>query len=72
MIFFDIVGRGIHSLARILSPTYHSFQQRTAPELPVTTGVELGFWVVLSSHMLKTESPCALCGKGISGALSEI
>ena len=69
----NIVGecisrRGRHSLARILSPTYHSFQPRTAPELPVTTGVGLGFWVVPSSHMLKTEFLCHFCGKGFSGA----
>ena len=41
---------------------------RTALELPVTTGVGLGFWVVPSSHMLKTEYPCHFCGKGFSGA----
>ena len=29
------------------------YPPRTAPELPVTTGVGLGFWVVPSSHMLK-------------------
>ena len=32
------------------------------------TGVGLGFWVVPSSHMLKTEFLCHFCGKGFSGA----
>ena len=36
--------------------------------MPVTAGVGLGFWVVPSSHMLKTEFLCHLCGKGFSGA----
>ena len=36
--------------------------------LPVTAGVGLGFWVVPSSHMLKTEFLCHFCGKGFSGA----
>ena len=36
------------------------------PEIPA--GVGLGFWVVPSSHMLKTEFLCHLCGKGFSGA----
>merc|ERR1712105_284579 len=44
------------------------YPPRTAPELPVTTGVGLGFWVVPSSHILKTEYPCHFCGKGFSGA----
>ena len=43
---------------------------RTAPDLPVTAGVGLGFWVVPSSH--KTEFLCHFCGKGFSGVLSEI
>ena len=48
------------------------FPPRTAPDLPVTAGVGLGFWVVPSSHMLKTEFLCHFCGKGFSGVLSEI
>ena len=44
------------------------FHTRTAPELPVTAGVGLGFWVVPSSHVLKTEFLCHFCGKGFSGA----
>ena len=31
-------------------------------------GVGLGFWVVPSIHMLKTEYRCHICGKGFSGA----
>ena len=70
---FYIVGECFSSaadthLALDLTSQYYSFHTRTAPELPVTTDVGLGFWVVPSSHMLKTEYPCHFCGKGFSGA----
>ena len=55
-------------LATDLTGKYYSFHTRTAPDLPVTAGVGLGFWVVPSSHMLKTEFLCHFCGKGFSGA----
>ena len=35
---------------------------------PLNIYVGLGFWVVPSSHMLKTEFPCHFCGKEFSGA----
>ena len=44
------------------------YPPRTAPDLPVTAGVGLGFWVVPSSHMLKTEFLCHFGDKGFSGA----
>ena len=70
---FNIVGECFSRaadthLALDLTSQYSSFHTRTAPELPVTTGVGLGFWVVPSSHMLKTEFLCHFCGKGFSGA----
>ena len=70
---FYIVGKcfssaaGTH-LATDLTCTVLFYPPRAAPELPVTTGVGLGFWVVPSSHMLKTEYLCHFCGKGFSGA----
>ena len=60
--------RGRHSLATDLTCKYYSFHTRTAPDFPVTAGAGLGFWVVPSSHMLKTEFLCHICGKGFSGA----
>ena len=70
---FYIVGECFSSaadthLATDLTCKVLFYPPRTAPELPVTTGVGLGFWVVPSSHMLKTEYPCHFCGKGFSGA----
>ena len=60
--------KGVAMLMYDISWLLHGILYRNYPELPVTAGVGLGFWVVPSSHMLKTESLCHLCGKGLSGA----
>ena len=59
---------GRHSLSHGFDLQVLFFPHEAALDLPVTAGVGLGFWVVPSSHMLKTEFLCHLCGKGISGA----
>ena len=60
--------RGRHSFGHGFDLAVYFFPHEDAPELPVTAGVGLGFWVVPSSHMLKTEFLCHFCGKGFSGA----
>ena len=60
--------RGRHSFDHGVDLQISFYPPRTAPDLPVTAGVGLGFWVVPSSHMLKTEFLCHFCGKGFSGA----
>ena len=70
---FHIVGECFSRAARThlatdLTCKISFYPPRTAPELPITTGVGLGFWVVPSSHMLKTEYPRHFCSKGFSGA----
>ena len=60
--------RGRHSFGHGFDLQVLFYPPRTAPDLPVTAGVGLGFWVVPSSHMLKTEFLCHFCGKGFSGA----
>ena len=64
--------RGRHSFGHGFDLQVLFYPPRTAPDLSVTAGVGLGFWVVPSSHMLKTEFLCHFCGKGFSGVLSEI
>ena len=64
--------RGRHSFGHRFDLQVLFYPPRTAPNLPITAGVGLGFWVVPSSHMLKTEFLCHFCGKGFSGVLSEI
>ena len=60
--------KGVAMLMYDISWLLHGILYRNYPELPVTAGVGLGFWVVPSSHMLKTEFLCHFCGKGFSGA----
>ena len=60
--------RGRHSFGHGFDLQVLFYPPRTAPDLPVTAGVGLGFWVVPSSHMLKTEFLCHFCGKRFSGA----
>ena len=47
--------KGVAMLMYDISWLLHGILYRNYPELPVTAGVGLGFWVVPSSHMLKTE-----------------
>ena len=56
--------RGRHSFGHGFDLQVLFYPPRTAPDLPVTAGVGLGFWVVPSSHMLKTEFLCHFSGKG--------
>ena len=76
-LYFEHVARGLlgsafHARQTLIWPRIWPasiiLSTRTAPYLPVTAGVGLGFWVVPSSHMLKTEFLCHFCGKGFSGA----
>ena len=60
--------KGVAMLMYDISWLLHGILYRNYPELPVTAGVGLGFWVVPSSHMLKTEFLCHFCGKRFSGA----
>ena len=61
----NVNGHEMSKVMKCQTCKYYSFHTRTAPDLPITAGVGLGFWVVPSSHMLKTEFPC---GKGFFGA----
>ena len=45
--------KGVAMLMYDISWLLHGILYRNYPELPVTAGVGLGFWVVPSSHMLK-------------------
>ena len=56
--------KGVAMLMYDISWLLHGILYRNYPELPVTAGVGLGFWVVPSSHMLKTEFLCHFSGKG--------
>ena len=43
--------RGRHSFGHGFDLAVYFFPHEDAPELPVTAGVGLGFWVVHSSHL---------------------
>ena len=74
---FYIVGECFSSaadthLATDLTCKVLFYPPRTAPELPVTTGVGLGFWVVPLATCSKQSIPASSVAKGSLEQLSEI
>ena len=64
--FLEAVGRVMALVTAIAPAIARAIVLSHGTSIAFVIG--LGFWVVPSSHMLKTEYPCHFCGKGFSGA----